>query len=184
MASAVNPPRVAVVAIISDNQGRVVIGRRIGPLGGGQWAFPGGHIEYGEEIFECVERETLEETGLAIRGVQVIAVTNDVFVEADKHYITIFTKCERVDQTQQPQRLEPNKCEGWTWKSWDEIKTLASNALALSNPAAGIDIDPADNTVNGVVNNKSQKKPSSELFLPVVNLVRDNPRIDELVTAI
>ncbi|KAM7190113.1 NUDIX hydrolase domain-like protein [Rhypophila sp. PSN 637] len=171
MASAVNPPRVAVVAIISDNQGRVVIGRRIGPLGGGQWAFPGGHIEYGEEIFECVERETLEETGLAIRGVKVIAVTNDVFVEANKHYITIFTKCERVDQTQQPQRLEPNKCEGWSWKSWDEIKTLASDALAAA--------DTADDTVNGV-NNKSQKR-SSELFLPVVNLVRDNPHIDELV---
>lgn len=60
-------------------------------------------MEYGEDIFTCVERETLEETGLVVRGVKVVGVTNDIFVEAGKHYITIFAKCDRVDKSQEPE---------------------------------------------------------------------------------
>ena len=69
----------------------------------GQWSFPGGHLEYGEDFFACAERETLEETGLVIKGVKIIAVTNDKFTEDNKHYITLFAKCVRVDSTQQPE---------------------------------------------------------------------------------
>ncbi|KAK3313088.1 nudix domain-containing protein [Apodospora peruviana] len=151
MAAAVNPhPRVAVIGIISDDQGRVCAGRRIGPLGGG------GHLEYGEDIFACVERETLEETGLVVRGLKVVGVTNDVFVENNKHYITIWTICERADPEQQPERLEPNKCEGWAWKGWDEIKADASD---------------------------DEKAEEKNLFLPLANLVRDFPDIDVIVAS-
>jgi 8-oxo-dGTP diphosphatase len=75
----------------------------------GQYSFPGGHLEFGEDIFACVERETLEETGLVVKGVKVLGVTNDLFPENDKpgtlwkHYISIFTECVRVDPEQQPQ---------------------------------------------------------------------------------
>ena len=69
----------------------------------GQWSFPGGHLDQGENLFACAERETLEETGLAIRALKVVAVTNDIFSEPDKHYISIFVKSERIDAQQQPQ---------------------------------------------------------------------------------
>ena len=72
----------------------------------GQWAFPGGHLDQGEDLLACVERETLEETGLVVRGIKIIAVTNDKFIDADKHYITLFAKCERKDAQQQPQVWE------------------------------------------------------------------------------
>jgi 8-oxo-dGTP diphosphatase len=51
----------------------------------------------------CVERETAEETGLVVRGVKIVGTTNDLFTEANKHYITLFAKCVRVDPQQQPQ---------------------------------------------------------------------------------
>ncbi|KAF2706436.1 hypothetical protein K504DRAFT_536647 [Pleomassaria siparia CBS 279.74] len=145
-------PRVAVIAIISDDEDRVVAGQRIGLLGTGQWSFPGGHVDQGEELFACAERETLEETGLKIRALKIVAVTNDVFTEANKHYISIFVKCERIDPQQQPERIEPNKCKGWFWKSWQDIKAL-------------------DN---------SHGEPQ-QLFLPVKNLIRDNPDISNIV---
>jgi 8-oxo-dGTP diphosphatase len=69
----------------------------------GQYSFPGGHLDQGEEIFACAERETFEETGLKIRATKIVAVTNDVFVDADKHYISIFVTAERIDGEQQPQ---------------------------------------------------------------------------------
>ncbi|KAF2734693.1 hypothetical protein EJ04DRAFT_534775 [Polyplosphaeria fusca] len=139
-------PRVAVIAIIPDNEGRVVAGQRISPLGSGKWSFPGGHLDQGEDFAACAERETMEETGLRIRALEVVAVTNDVFVDAGKHYISIFMRCERTDAQQQPQRLEPNKCEGWYWKSWEDIRALAGN-----------------------------NKNTGDLFLPVANLVQNYP---------
>ncbi|KAK0702275.1 NUDIX hydrolase domain-like protein [Lasiosphaeris hirsuta] len=138
-------PRVAVIAIIRDQEGKVCAGRRIGPLGGGQLSFPGGHLEYGEDIFACAEREALEESGLLIRGVRIVGVTNDFFVKNNKHYITIFAECKCIDPEQQPQRLEPEKCEGWSWMSWEEVESMAVD----------------DRT-------------SENIFLPVVNLIKSN----------
>lgn len=108
-------------AIISDGQGRVVIGVRKSTSHGtgmyqylppnnrvcahqksGQWQFPGGHLEMGESFFACAERETLEETGLVVKAEKMIAATNDIFDPKSKHYITVFVKCRRVDETQEP----------------------------------------------------------------------------------
>jgi hypothetical protein len=66
---------------------------------------------------------------------------------------------ERVLQT-----LEPDKCEGWSWKTWDEIKLLGS-----SGEPGGSDSD-----VDGV--GRQQR-----LFLPIINLLREYPNIQDLV---
>lgn len=96
-------PRVGVAAIIANAQGQIVSGKRQGSHGAGTWQLPGGHLEYGESFFACAEREVLEETGLRVRGVKVAAVTNDIFADQGKHYITIFVKCEMEDATAQPE---------------------------------------------------------------------------------
>lgn len=69
----------------------------------GHWGFPGGHLEQSEDFASCVERETLEETGLQIRAGQVVGLTNDRFPGLDKHYVTVFLRCERRDPREQPQ---------------------------------------------------------------------------------
>ncbi len=55
----------------------------------------------GETYFECAQREVLEETGLKVRAVKLVAVTNDIFSETH-HYITIFILCQREDPDQEP----------------------------------------------------------------------------------
>lgn len=37
-----------------------------------------------------------------MRGVKVVAVTNDVFSELGRHYITVFVKCEMEEAGAQP----------------------------------------------------------------------------------
>ncbi|KAI0910336.1 NUDIX hydrolase domain-like protein [Ustulina deusta] len=127
MAAAPPNPRVGIAAIICNAKGELVIGKRAGSHGAGSWAFPGGHLEMGESFFTCAERETLEETALRVKGVKVVAVTNDVFDAASKHYITIFVQCIMEDTDAQPHTMEPNKCEGWHWRSWDEIRQWAKH---------------------------------------------------------
>ena len=58
--------------------------------GAGSWSTPGGHLEFGESLEECAIRETKEETGVSITDVKFRAVTNDIFEESGKHYITIW----------------------------------------------------------------------------------------------
>ena len=64
--------------------------------------FPGGHLEKGEGIFDCARRETLEETGLEVKDLKFVTITNDIFEAENKHYITIFVSCRRVDEQQKP----------------------------------------------------------------------------------
>jgi 8-oxo-dGTP diphosphatase len=39
----------------------------------GVWMAPGGHLEFGEGLFECAKREICEETGLEIKNIRVRA---------------------------------------------------------------------------------------------------------------
>ncbi|KKP04100.1 nudix domain containing protein [Trichoderma harzianum] len=139
-------PRVGVTAVIQNAEGKFLCSIRKGSHGEGTWQFPGGHLEPGEELLDCGARETLEETGLEIEGKGVFTITNDVFLEEGKHYITIFAKFVMKDPSQVPKVMETNKCDGWYWKSWDEL-------MAINDAAA------AGTATKG-------------LFLPLVNLIK------------
>ncbi|CAK7198453.1 hypothetical protein SEUCBS139899_001114 [Sporothrix eucalyptigena] len=125
MASSHPNVRVGVAAIVKNRAGQFVVGRRKGAHGAGKWQFPGGHLEFGETPQECAQRETLEETGLAVTPLGILSVTNDVFTADNKHYITFCVLCLREDDTKEPENLEPNKCEGWYWKDWSFVEETA-----------------------------------------------------------
>jgi 8-oxo-dGTP diphosphatase len=60
-------PKLAVGAIISDDNGHIVLVRRAIEPGYGKWVFPGGYVDRGEEVQLAAVREAREETGLEIR---------------------------------------------------------------------------------------------------------------------
>lgn len=107
------------VSVIIKRDGKVLIGKRKASHGTGTWAFPGGHLEYGESWEDCAKREVAEEVGIAIRNVQFAAVTNDIFQKEEKHYITIFVTCDY--ESGEVKVMEPEKCEEWLWMSWEKL---------------------------------------------------------------
>jgi len=86
-------PRVGVGFLIWRGDELLLI-RRQGVHGAGTWSTPGGHLEYGETPEECAIREAEEETGVHAANVTFRGITNDIFVESGKHYITIWMQGE------------------------------------------------------------------------------------------
>lgn len=110
-------PKVGIgIVVVKDNL--VLLGKRKGAHGSGDWAFPGGHLEFGETPHTCAYRELLEETGLTATCILPGPWTNVVFDE-DKHYVTLFMLV--TEFSGKPEVLEPHKCENWEWFEWDNL---------------------------------------------------------------
>jgi 8-oxo-dGTP diphosphatase len=111
-------PRVGVGVIIVRN-GFVLLGERLGSHGAGTWALPGGHLEFGESVEDCVRRETQEETGLLLQTIRPAPYTNDIMPAEGKHYVTVFVQA--TANSAEPQIMEPTKCRGWRWFRWSDM---------------------------------------------------------------
>jgi ADP-ribose pyrophosphatase YjhB (NUDIX family) len=66
-------PMVGVGGVVIQDGRALLIRRGSEPLKG-QWSIPGGMLEVGETLVQGVERELLEETGLAVRVIELIEV--------------------------------------------------------------------------------------------------------------
>ncbi|MCK4361423.1 MAG: NUDIX hydrolase [Bacteroidales bacterium] len=91
-----NLPRLAVRAIITDDQKQVLILKRSSTdTGGTKWCLPGGKIEYGETAEEALKKEILEEVNL-----ECISTDFLFFIETlpgnynEEHYITLIYECK------------------------------------------------------------------------------------------
>jgi ADP-ribose pyrophosphatase YjhB (NUDIX family) len=55
-----------VAGTLPERDGRVLLTRRAIEPSRGLWTFPGGYVDWGEDVREAARRETLEEVGLAV----------------------------------------------------------------------------------------------------------------------
>lgn len=121
--------------VIKD--GKVLLGKRKGSHGASMWATPGGHLEYGESIEACAERELREETGLIATSLITGPYTNDLISPENKHYVTLFVFI--TDFEGELKCLEPNKCEGWEWFDWDALPNPLLSPLETLISEFGVD---------------------------------------------
>lgn len=111
-------PKIGVGIIVIKDK-KVLLGKRKSAHGEGSWCFPGGHLEFNEEIEGCAIREVLEETGLNIKNIKLTTFTNDVFEKEKKHYVTLFVIAEYYSG--ELKIMEPEKCEKWQWFDWNKL---------------------------------------------------------------
>lgn len=104
------------VGVFVWKDGKFIMGQRLGSHGANTWSIPGGHLEYGESWEECAKREVLEETGLEIESVRLLAVTNDLFENDGKHYVTLWVESDWVSG--KPQIIEPDKLIKLEWRDF------------------------------------------------------------------
>jgi len=97
---------------------KILLGKRKGSHGEGEYAFPGGHLEYMESFADCARRETKEECGIEIDNIRFQYLAN-ITKYAPKHYTHIGLIADWKSGS--PQVLEPDKCESWNWYDIDNL---------------------------------------------------------------
>ena len=68
--------------------GKVLLIRRKREPFKGEYALPGGFLEYGERMEDCVVREVKEETGIATRVIGLFGVFSDPHRDPRGHFVT------------------------------------------------------------------------------------------------
>jgi len=119
------------VSVLLRNGPHILLGKRIGSHGEGTWAFPCGHMEFGETPQECAAREMREETGLVIKHFELGPYTNDRFVREDKHYITLYAYAAYLGGD--IKIMEPDRCLEWRWFDWSKLPPRNELFLPVQN---------------------------------------------------
>lgn len=117
------------VGIMIFKDGKILLARRKGSHGAGEYAFPGGHLEYMESFEECAKRELAEETGIEIENIRFLFLAN-VRKYVPKHYAHIGLIADW--KSGEPQVLEPEKSEEWQWYDLDNLPSPMFEMCSLS----------------------------------------------------
>ncbi len=117
--------------IVSDDGRRVLLLRRKKPPEVGFWSIPGGAVEFGETFEEALKREVREETGLTIRILGLLSLTDHIMPEEGTHWVT--PQLEARVEGGTLENLEPAKHDALEWHSLDllpkELTMPTLNAL-------------------------------------------------------
>jgi 8-oxo-dGTP diphosphatase len=109
-------------AIITSNE-RVLMVRRRVKEGALSWQFPAGGVEAGETAEQAAVRETLEETGLAVKAVRYLG--DRVHPKSGK--FMAYTACEVVSGTAHV--ADDEELDQVAWVRHDEIPALVPYGL-------------------------------------------------------
>ena len=110
-------PRVGIGALVMKD-GKMLMGKRKSSHGEGEYASPGGHLEYMESFTDGVRREIREEAGIEVENIRLLTVSN-LREHAPKHYVDL---CFVADwKSGEPRVCEPDKVERWEWFSLDAL---------------------------------------------------------------
>ncbi len=101
--------KVACVGIIKNNNSILITRRAISPFYN-QYVMPGGKLDQGESVYECVVREVKEEVGLTVTEAEIFDIFEVFF--ADIQYLIIYfeTKVENYNL-----KINKNEINEYCW---------------------------------------------------------------------
>jgi len=116
---------VVVTSAIMEVKGLYLITQRpVGKSLAGKWEFPGGKLEFGETLEECVKREIKEELGIKIREAkEIMGVSYAMHNEGKRQIVLIALRCKLAS---------------------NNVKTAVRHAWVKSEELSGYDFCEAD----------------------------------------
>ena len=77
------------------------------------WSRPGGEVNFGETVEQAVEREVEEETGIKVKVLRFLEITQIIDKENNKHWIALGFLAKHIEG--EPKNLEPEKHDDIKW---------------------------------------------------------------------
>ncbi len=108
---------IAGIVILKDN--KLLMVREAKKECKGKWAFPAGHIEKNETIFDGAKRELLEETGCKAELKKVFPI---IVHNTDRSFLMIHFLANLIEEN--TLNYNKNEIEETKWISIDEIKSM------------------------------------------------------------
>ena len=94
----------------------------------GAWTLPGGALETGETLLEGVARELLEETGLRVRPLELLAlldrIVRDVDGAVEYHYVVMDWLCELMPESNMAEARASGDALDVAWVTAEEIRGM------------------------------------------------------------
>ncbi len=160
--SAATPFSIGAVSVFIYRDGKVLLGKRIGSHGAGEYAAPGGKIDkYRAEprrvtpeyagrklmtIYDTALKEVGEECGpdLRIKIIGLICLSEDLFPDNCEAFLNACLLAEYVSG--EAVASEPDKCLGWDWYDTDTLPQpiFPSTERAIRAKDTGQFFFPAD----------------------------------------
>ena len=138
-------PKLAVGTIIRMPDGRIVLARRAIEPGFGQWVFPGGYVDRGEEVRTAAVREAREEAGIEVRldglvGIYSYPGTTAVIIV----YLATWTSGELVvdDESTEIRAFHPDDVP-WDELAFSSTRDALRDYLRRGADATGIEVTDA-----------------------------------------
>jgi 8-oxo-dGTP diphosphatase len=108
---------ILVTAAIIEDEGKFLITQRpIENHNGGRWEFPGGKVDFGEDLRKCLEREIKEELGIIIKADKILEYSSHVYNET-KHIVLVGFHCNYVSG-----KIQKHEIADYKWITLNEMK--------------------------------------------------------------
>ncbi|CUK00400.1 Phosphatase NudJ [Ruegeria denitrificans] len=90
-------PKIGALAVVV-HEARVLLVQRSKQPDAGLWGFPGGHVEWGETVFQAAQRELLEETSVIAEPLRYLdnldLLRHDEQGAVQSHYLLVGVACD------------------------------------------------------------------------------------------
>lgn len=87
-------PRIRIAVVIVQDDRILLVQHRKGPKC--YWLLPGGGLDFGETIEECVRRELLEETNLEVKLKKPLFISESIPKDRHRHIVNLVFESEVV----------------------------------------------------------------------------------------
>jgi 8-oxo-dGTP diphosphatase len=102
-------------AIIEKDNKFLITKRPISKHNGGRWEFPGGKVEFGEDLRTCLEREIKEELGIEIKADEIFEYSSFVY-EEKRHVVLVAFHCKYLSG-----KIQKHDIDDYAWVSPKEM---------------------------------------------------------------
>ena len=106
------------IGIMIFRDGKILLAKRKNISGHGEYAFPGGGLEYMEGFEQGALREIFEETGVEVENMRFLLLAN-LKDYAPLHFVHIGLVADW--KSGEAELKEPHKSESWDWYDLDKL---------------------------------------------------------------